>query len=256
VLRQLLLDYARRRLLAVCLQGACKLAQTVCRRLALAGDELKDLGRALDKAAGQFSEYYDEGDSSVMAALRSRTPELVSLLDDQFRSSFFPAGEGFRAALRKEFNFGERLPDALRDAARRVAAEAIRSVEVTGALFPEGEDALKAHERLAEMVQAAQPRLNQCGGAARLLLMLPEHVQDARVQSMFAARFGQPPTTAYDAQCEAALCCEMEQIPLAPLAATLIDYRRDYAEAASRLHTRSDVNWTPWPRQPDARPQQ
>jgi hypothetical protein len=72
---------------------------------------------------------------------------------------------------------------------------------------------------------------------------------------MFAARFGQPPTTAYDAHCDAALCCEMEQIPLAPLAATLIDFRRDYAEAASRLHTRQDVTWTPWPRQPDARPQ-
>jgi hypothetical protein len=254
MLRQLLLDYARRRLLAVCLQAACKLAQTVSRRLALVGDELKDLGRALDKAAGQFSDYYDDGDNSVMASLRSRTPELVSLLDDQFRNSFFPSGEGFRAALRKEFGFAERLPDALRDAARRIAAEAIRAVEVTGALFPAGEDALKAHERLAEMIQAAQPRLTQCGGAARLLLVLSEPIQDPRLQSMFAARFGQPPTTAVDAHCDPALCCEMEQIPLAPLAATLIDYRRDYAEAASRLHTRSDVNWTPWPRQ-DSLPQ-
>jgi eukaryotic-like serine/threonine-protein kinase len=255
MLRQLLLDYSRRRLLAVCLQGACKLAQIVCRRLALAGDELKDVGRALDKAAGQFSDDYDGGDNSVMASLRSRTPELISLLDDQFRNSFFPSGEGFRAALRKEFSFSERLPDALRDAARRVAAEAIRSVEVTTALFPEGEDALKVHERLAEMVQAAQPRLNQCGGAARLLLVLPEPVEDPRLQSMFATRFGQPPTVAFDGHCDPALCCEMEQIPLAPLAATLIDYRRDFAEAASRLHTRQDVQWTAWPRPADSRPQ-
>jgi hypothetical protein len=187
-----------------------------------------------------------------MATLRGRAPELVSLLDDQFRASFFPSGEGFRAALRKEFNFAERLPDALRDAARRIAAEAIRSVEVAGALFPEGEDALKVHERLAEMVQAAQPRLNQCGGASRMLLVLPEPVQDPRVQSMFSARFGQPPTMAFDAHCDAALCCEMEQIPLAPIAATLIDYRRDYAEAAARLHTRSDVSWMAWPRVSDA----
>jgi hypothetical protein len=254
IVRQFLLDYARRRLLSVCLQGACKLAQTVCRRLALAGDELKDLSRGLDKATGQFAEFFDDGDNSVMVALRSRTPELVSLLDDQFRSTFFPAGEGFRAALRKEFNFAERLPDALRDAARRLAAEAIRSVEVSSALFPEGKDALKAHERLAEMIQAVQPRLSQNGGAARLLLVLSEPVQDPRLQAMFTARFGQPPTTAYDAQCDAALCCEMEQIPLAPLAATLIDYRRDFAEAASRLQTRQDVSWINWPRHSDSRP--
>jgi hypothetical protein len=248
----MLLEYARRRMMAVCFQGACKLAQTVCRRMTLAGDELKDLGRALDKVAGQFTAHYDEDDNSAVAALRSRTPELVSVLDDQFRATFFPAGEGFRAALRKEFQFLERLPEALRDAARRIAVEAIRSVELTGALFPEGEDPLKAHERLAELVQAAQPRLAQCGGAARALLVLPESGRESRLQSLFTARFGQAPTTVFDAHADAAICCEMEQITAPTLAALLIDHRRDYAEAAVRLHTRNDVNWTPWPRPSDS----
>jgi hypothetical protein len=250
VLRQMLLDYAVRRLTGVCLQAACKLAQSVCRRLTRTGDELKDLSRGLDKIAAVFSQHHeDSADDSAAAALRSRTPELVSVLDEQFRLSFFPAGEGFRAALRKEFQFIERLPDALSETARRIAAEAVRSVELPNVLFPEGEDALKAHERLAGIVQAAQPRLFQCGGAARLLLVLPESGSAPRLQNLFASRFAQPPTVAIDAQCDAALCCEMEQVPVPSLAAMLIEHRRDFAEAAARLHTRSDVNWSPWPRQ-------
>jgi hypothetical protein len=253
-LRQMLLDYARRRLMSVCLQGACKLAQTVCRRLTLTSDELKELSRALDKTAAQFAESYDDApESSGLAGLRSRTPELVSVLDEHFRSAFFPAGEGFKTALRKEFQFAERLPDALRDAGRRLAAEAIRSVDLAGELFPEGEDALKGHERLAEIVQASQPRLVPCGGAARVLLVLPETSGESRLHATFASRFGQPPTVAFDAHCDAALCCEMEQIPIAPVAAMLVDHRRDCAEAAARLHTRSDVNWTPWPRHSDSK---
>ena len=39
------------------------------------------------------------------------------------------------------------------------------------------------------------------------------------------------------------LCCEVERVPLDNVAASLIDGRREYAEMASRLHTRIDVKW-------------
>ncbi len=256
VMRQLLLDYARQRLVDVYLQGACKLALAVNRRVAVFGDELKELGRGLDKAVVQFPLRHDDEAShagAIVASLRSRMRELVSVLDAQFRSSFFPPGEGFRVALRKDFQFAERLPDALRDAARRVALDAVRSTELAGVLFPEDEDPLKAHERLASIVQAAQPHLIHCGGGMRSLLVLPESSRESRLPGLFSSRLGHAPVTVFDPRTDATYCCEMEQISVATLAAMLIDHRRDYAEAASRLHTRNDVNWSPWPRPSEPR---
>ena len=45
--------------------------------------------------------------------------------------------------------------------------------------------------------------------------------------------------------CDLALLIEQSDISLPHAAAHLIDFRRDLAEAASRLQTRSDVQWIP-----------
>jgi hypothetical protein len=41
------------------------------------------------------------------------------------------------------------------------------------------------------------------------------------------------------------LCQEGWDIPLSSIAVDLIERRRDYADFAARVHTRSDVAWTP-----------
>jgi hypothetical protein len=41
------------------------------------------------------------------------------------------------------------------------------------------------------------------------------------------------------------LLFELGDVSLPHAAAHLIDFRRDLAEAATRLHTRSDISWTP-----------
>ena len=43
------------------------------------------------------------------------------------------------------------------------------------------------------------------------------------------------------------LCYEVEQLSLTQVAVTLIDGRRDYAEYAERLHTRTDLGWSRLP---------
>jgi len=43
------------------------------------------------------------------------------------------------------------------------------------------------------------------------------------------------------------ICYEIEQMSLTQAAVTLIDGRRDFAEFADRLHTRTDVDWANLP---------
>jgi hypothetical protein len=53
------------------------------------------------------------------------------------------------------------------------------------------------------------------------------------------------PTVVIDDEADLLVCYEVEELPLPRVAAAVLDQRFQAVEAASRLHTRSDVPWTP-----------
>ena len=57
--------------------------------------------------------------------------------------------------------------------------------------------------------------------------------------------FTQLPAVAPGTSSDLVLLFELGDISLPHAAANLIDFRRDLAEAASRLQTRCDITWTP-----------
>ena len=57
--------------------------------------------------------------------------------------------------------------------------------------------------------------------------------------------FSHPPTVVPDASGDVVLLFETGELSLKHVAAALVDSRLDLTEVASRLHTRSDVTWTP-----------
>ena len=62
---------------------------------------------------------------------------------------------------------------------------------------------------------------------------------------MGTSAFRQMPGVAAGAASDLVVIFELGDVSVAHAAAHLIDFRRDLAEAASRLQTRSDVTWTP-----------
>ncbi len=102
-------------------------------------------------------------------------------------------------------------------------------------------------ETLRKCLEAGKPRLMQCGGAKRLLVLMPESSARARPLEMLHRQLNETPSVAQDSDGDFVLCDEVERISLTQVAVTLIERRRDYAEFASRLHTRTDVSWSPLP---------
>jgi len=101
-------------------------------------------------------------------------------------------------------------------------------------------------DRLQEILRQAAPRLTGCGGARRLLLVMPRG-SDPSLPSSYQQAAEVIPSVAWDSDADLTVCFEVEQLSLAHAAAALIDYRSDYAEAARRMHTRLDVPWTVMP---------
>ena len=88
------------------------------------------------------------------------------------------------------------------------------------------------------------PRLLSCGGAARLLLVIPEGSREAIQEFNLEQRCGQAATIALDQENDIAVCFEATGVPLVEAARVIINDRPEQAKLASRVHTRIDVQWS------------
>ncbi len=87
-------------------------------------------------------------------------------------------------------------------------------------------------------------RVSASGGGKRILMVLHDGSATATIQSNLQTNFDQTSSVVFDRDGDIVLCHEVERIPLPLAAAALAENRPDCAEAASRLHTRTDIRWT------------
>ena len=140
----------------------------------------------------------------------------------------------------------QNLVATIRTAARQATLGKIESIDLTSLLLAgkEGESPL------AKCLAEAQPWLERCGGRRRLIFVIPQQRVSQYSSAGLAAQLGpnffkQLPGVAPGTSSDLVLLYELGDISLPHAAAHLIDFRRDLAEAAGRLQTRSDVTWTP-----------
>ena len=114
-------------------------------------------------------------------------------------------------------------------------------------LFDDNEGGEQDASVLEECLKASQPKLLSCGGAKRLLVLLPEGSCCVRPLQVMHSKLNETPSAATNSTGDFVVCHEVEQMSLTQAAVALIDGRRDFAEFAARLHTRTDVDWTNLP---------
>jgi hypothetical protein len=249
--------YFRRRVNALTVQGAGKLAHAIGRRLATAIDQLKDLRRALDQLNGRFSLERPRLPSppgglatarqSIADGLLRRLPELAARLERELEELWFRDRGGLCGALAEGSETAGELPALLRQRARGALRQALAETNIAAELLPLAD--APQQPLLRGSLEAALPKLLGSGGAIRLLLMVPcgTAESDARAATLRSAvekECQQIATLVPSADGDVVFCYEAESLPLEQVAAELIDHRPDYAEVASRLHTRVDVPWT------------
>ena len=92
--------------------------------------------------------------------------------------------------------------------------------------------------------------MQRCGGQRRLFVVVPTELAQKYDAATLADKLGpnifrQPPTIVPDNSSDLVLLYELGDISLPHVAANLCDFRADLIDAAGRLHTRSDITWTP-----------
>ena len=254
------IEYCQLRVQATVVQGIGRLLQLLLPEIIATSNRLRSLQQRIGILASQFDtgsswndpggnpdgvpNAHDELRATVVEALGRAMPGLPLVLDTKFHTELLATKGGLRAILERTVDLDCPLEVALREAARRVILDTLKHIDVAAPLLPT-RDGSRDTQQLEASLEAAAPRLHDCGGSKRLLLVLPEASDPAPVRQVLENDFQETASVVFDSDGDMVLCCEVEQLPLVAAAVRITDNRADYIQAAARLHTRVDVKWTP-----------
>jgi hypothetical protein len=239
-------------------EAIAQLATALIRGLAaeLGGvlEQLVQLGRELEQLASSLARPIDDNsllpsDSTlnvrplVADSWRKRRSELAVLVQQQIRREFLEPAGGLYDILTK--GRSQELVSRLREAARLVVLDALRSVDLMGFLLADSNQDKPEPTRLQSVVDAATPKFISAGGAKHLVAILPGGPDAGNRANEVRQAINSSASVLVTNDNEITMCCEGTALSLAHIAVNLIQGRRDYLELAERVHTRHDVDWSP-----------
>lgn len=249
-------EYFELRLQELMLDAFCRLAGLVLAQVATVGDKLRNLAADFNRLIEQFSadpEYgvpaavADESTVRTTALQRVAVGQIAAHKVELLAEMEQALEEDLRQAATADIrDVRSKLTVVVRRMSRTLILRMLKqfaALEATAAL--EGHP----HEPLFEIssgLKEALPRgLTACGGQRRLLLVAPEQLAPAMAAQIPGDGESPVPTVLADSGSDVLVCYEVEDQPLRRVAAKVLGQRFQAAEVASRLHTRSDVPWTP-----------
>lgn len=190
---------------------------------------------AADLSAGKGTGFLDQFDHHVQQTILAKRQGLISL-----------------AAAEKE-SFDE-LCQELRSRARITVLQALSDVDAASLFLEYHPDVDHARRDLRQTIEQANSRLCHAGGVSRFVVAYPQGAAGEKLRELLDPELPSLSLALPDAGSDLLLCQETEQIPLARVAASIIENRADFAAAARRVLTRLDVPWVNMPLVRDALP--
>jgi serine/threonine protein kinase len=240
------------------LHGTRRLVQSLLAKAQSVSESLMVLRRDTQRLAGQFEaaapwsqcrqvqpqELDDESiDRAVLRELESRFDAVAARFEQNTNQELLALHGGLIRMLCAGEETLRAVPGMLRAAARWEVTQALKELDVVRLVLGPLSDTTAARERLGQFISAAWPRLLECGGAKRLLLLMPPCSTAEQVPRMVAEHRHETPSVVFAPGGELVACYEGEQIPLAAAAAFLVRDDPQFAAVAHRVHTRTDIEW-------------
>jgi hypothetical protein len=181
----------------------------------------------------------------MIEAIRARLPQQADELERRLDDEILKSQGGLYGLFVEGGNYQERLLQLLQPEARATMERLVREIDLTDGILELSTSSDEAGGPFRSWLEAATPKLLPCARAKRLLLVARKGDTANQIRSFVEQETANRCSMAYDSDNEIVICHEVEGMPYENVAAHLIGNRRRYAELASRLHTRVDVDWTP-----------
>jgi hypothetical protein len=135
------------------------------------------------------------------------------------------------------------LTAKLHETARQVLQRTLAGFSMFDESTPDGESSLTGELRSG--LTTATPALLEFGGTRHVLTILPRDGAEMITPAAVCDALGAAATTVRGDDNNLALCVEVGQLSVPHVAASLVEHRRDRVEFADRVHSRTDIAWTP-----------
>ncbi|MCA9149034.1 MAG: protein kinase [Planctomycetales bacterium] len=226
------------------------------------GDVLRDLQQHLRRAAERFQNRFAEEEklasigvagqyglipSLVTKKVTANLSELVLDLDERMQSAFLAEFGGLRQlATRNHHEWTHTLERDLNQQARLAVSSQVRQLDLNR-LFADNKispDKISAWAR-GTMNAAVPHLLHNCGGSSRLLVAFPEGTDPEPIRQVVEGVSQDRPSYMAVTNGDVIMCYEVGQIPATQIAAALLHNCPEALDLINRIHTRTDVEWTP-----------
>jgi hypothetical protein len=222
------------------------IARKLLAELKSVSQTLSEFGRHLKHLAanlpGESSAELDDDHVDVLKdALAANLRSLVDDVDGQLQQQFIDEQGGLFPTIMGNSRIRAQMLAALGKLARRTIEQLASRPDVLNsalAAIASGEPGgAAAHEPL--------PALLSQGGVYRRLAVVPSESAGGRPLDAWRSSLGPEVSLAAVAGADVVSVCEAWGLPLVHVAVQIIQSRRDYADFAARVYTRSDVEWRP-----------
>jgi eukaryotic-like serine/threonine-protein kinase len=221
-------------------------ASTIIARRLLAelksiGATMAEFGRHLKHMAANLPGCVDDAPppaGPLGAALTANLRALTDEIDGQLQKQFIDEQGGLFPTIMGNSRVRAQMLVALGKLSRRAAELLAAQPEVSNSVLANvTTDGLTGGDAL--------PPLLACGGVYRRLAVVPSAPSNGRSAAFWKQVLGDDCSVTTAPGNDLITVCEGWRLPLVSVALDLIQRRRDYADFAARVQTRSDIAWAP-----------
>ncbi|MEX0642833.1 MAG: tubulin-like doman-containing protein [Pirellulales bacterium] len=252
------LQYFRFRLDQLALAAATHTVRSILSDAKAISDELIALGREMEHllttvchSAGPEMELSESteadncGESAsakAAACLEARLGQLTAEVDQRLQAEFLCEHGGLMPTIMRGGRLRAQIIAKLHEFAGQAVSRALAGVNVMEEVFGGNTE---AQSGLRSALAAATPSLVEFGGTRRVLAVLPRDAVESNCAEKLSQAFGTDVTTLAGDDNSLTLCVETGQLSVPYAAVELVQRRRDRVDFAARIHSRTDILWTP-----------
>jgi hypothetical protein len=213
-------------------------------------DEFASLGREIDQVATALHRAASSrtGDENVTLnerrdlpkQLQGRVDEVANLVDARLQAEFLQTNGGLVKTVMQGGRLRAQLNSKLLETARQVIHQTI-----SGGNSDAVEDLTTGNVGLGSALALATPMLLEYGGERRVLAVVPNIGSGGNSDTTVSRALGTSATTVAGSDNYLTVCVEASGLSLPHVALELVERRRDRVEFAGRVHSRTDIAWSP-----------
>ncbi len=235
-----------------------KVIRLILAAIATASDQIADFQREMSRLGQEFADaspwdgaleavstlpVINEIRTMITESLQRQLPRLVHAVDTGLQANFLEPAGGLCGLLQRADTNRSALLAALCAQARSGIVQVLKETPIGDTLLKCSAVSSDHSQRLRDCIEAAQPKLNRCGGSQRLLAIAPDSSADLALREALTRDTDPPATVLLDSDANLVLCYEVQELWVPHVAARLIGDRGDLVKIALRLHTRNDIEW-------------